>query len=103
MALRQEMQCPALGSMAVAGPAAPPASGATVNPSPTQSTAPSPIHQPLHGTFPINLTDIFNAGNLSLFSSEKSNPENIFTNLCSFPKIFHSLKKEKQISTEHLH
>lgn len=58
---------PHRGPLAVAGPAAPPAHGDMVTPFHTQHVAPSPIRQLLHSAFPINLIDIFNAGNLSLF------------------------------------
>lgn len=89
------------GALAAAAPAAPPAGVAVVTPSRTQKVAPSPIHKPLHSTFPINLTDIFNAGNLSLLSSDKSNPENILTNFYSFPKIFLSLKNQTNTKLFH--
>lgn len=89
------------GALAAAAPAAPPAGGAVVTPSRTQKVAPSPIHEPLHSTFPINLTDIFNAGNLSLLSSDKSNPENILTNFYSSPKIFLSLKNQTNTKLFH--
>lgn len=86
MALQQEMQHPASAASA--------AGGGHGSPSQPQSMAPSGIHQHLHRAFPINLTDIFPTGNLSLFSSDKSNPENVLPNFCSFPKISFPLKKQ---------